>query len=159
MCPVGGEGWEAGQWGSDMGPGPGCHAVMTAGIIAAGGNSHMTVSSFRSRAEASPLSLLLHVDRGPRRLLFQRAPQLFPRPCARSSPAACRVPGPWEAGRALLLPILGTEENCGSAAHRGRWRAPAFLADQLWTSEPGRVGPRGLQSGLDRWDHRARVTF
>ena len=41
-----------------MEPGPGCHIVMTTGIITIGGNSHMTVSSFRSRAKASPLSPL-----------------------------------------------------------------------------------------------------
>lgn len=46
------------DWGVSMEPAPGCHTVMTTGITTYGDNSHMTVSSFRSRAEASPLSPL-----------------------------------------------------------------------------------------------------
>lgn len=46
------------DWGGSMEPGPGCCTAMTTGIITKGGNSHMTVSSFRSRADASPLSPL-----------------------------------------------------------------------------------------------------
>lgn len=55
------------SWGASVGPGPGCHTMMTAGIIAVGGNSHMAVSSCGSRAEAGILRLLLHLDRDPRR--------------------------------------------------------------------------------------------
>lgn len=56
---VQGAGWEPGWLGSELGPG--CHTLMTTGIITLGGNSHVAVSSFRSGAEASA-RLLLHLD-------------------------------------------------------------------------------------------------
>lgn len=94
---------------------------MTTGIITQGGNSHMTVSNFRSRAEAGPLSSLAS---GLSCLFPWLAPQLFLRP--RRNPVVCRLRS-LRSGKSSALAAACYRRELWKHLWSGMMEGPAFL--------------------------------
>lgn len=91
-----------------MEPRPGCYPAMTTGIITVGGNSHMTVSSFRSRAEAGPLSPLSSGQRS----LLARSSAVLKALCSTETLWPVDS-GPQGSGESSAPTDPAAEETCG----------------------------------------------